>query len=66
MITFGKRKVKPTVYFPLEIEKERYIGKIYGLHIENSNHYNIVTNKNVLFIYYIEGDILCVVRLLQK
>ena len=45
MITLGKRKIKPTVYFPLELEKDKYVGKIYGLHIENSNHYNIVTTK---------------------
>lgn len=43
MITFGKRKVKPTIYFPLELENGKYVGKIYGLYIENSNHYNIVT-----------------------
>ena len=35
MITLGKRKIKPTVYFPLELEKDKYVGKIYGLHIEN-------------------------------
>ncbi|MCR8912905.1 ThiF family adenylyltransferase [Barnesiella sp. ET7] len=46
MITLGKRKIKPTVYFPLELEKDKYVGKIYGLHIENSNHYNIVTTKS--------------------
>lgn len=46
MITLGKRKIKPTVYFPLELEKDKHIGKIYGLHIENSNHYNIVTTKS--------------------
>lgn len=46
MITLGKRKIKPTVYFPLELEKDKYVGKIYGLHIENSNHYNIVTTES--------------------
>lgn len=45
MITLGKRKLKPTIYFPLELEYEKYVGKVYGLHIENSNHYNIVTKK---------------------
>ena len=46
MIIFGKRKIKPTVYFPLELEKGKYVGKIYGLHIENSNHYNIITTTD--------------------
>lgn len=46
MITLGKRKIKPTVYFPLELEKDKYVGKIYGLYIENSNHYNIVTTES--------------------
>ena len=45
MITLGKRKLKPTIYFPIELEREKYVGKVYGLHIENSNHYNIITNK---------------------
>ena len=46
MITLGKRKIKPTVYFPLELEKDKYVGKIYGLHIENSNHYNKKKKKS--------------------
>lgn len=43
MITLGKRKNKAVVYFPLDLEREKYMGKIYGLHIESSNHYNIIT-----------------------
>lgn len=44
MIPFGKKKRKPTIYFPLSLQQEKYIGKIYGLYIENSNHYNVITN----------------------
>lgn len=45
MIAFGKRKLKPTIYFPLELEREKYVGELYGLHIANSNSYNIITTK---------------------
>ena len=58
MIIFGKRKIKPTVYFPIELEKSKYNGKIYGLHIENSNHYNIVTTDKSKYPNLIElGEI---------
>lgn len=46
MISFGKRKLKPVIYFPLNLEKEKYIGKLYGLYIGNSNQYNIITTQS--------------------
>lgn len=46
MIVLGKRKIKPVVYFPRELESDKYTGKVYGLHIENSNHYNIITTHS--------------------
>jgi molybdopterin/thiamine biosynthesis adenylyltransferase len=56
MLTISKKKNKPTVYFPIEIEKENYYGKIYGYFVEDTNHYNVVsvsnitTNKNIVEI----------------
>lgn len=45
MITLEKRKLRPTIYFPIELEREKYVGEFYGLHIVNSNSYNIITTK---------------------
>lgn len=33
----------PSVYYPMEIEKKHYIGPLYGLYIEDTNTYNVVS-----------------------
>ena len=38
-----KLQRKPSVYFPTEIENSHYIGALYGLYIENTNTYNVVS-----------------------
>lgn len=38
-----KLKRNPTVYFPTEIENTHYVGPMYGLYIEDTNVYNVVS-----------------------
>ncbi len=45
MAILGKKKAKPVVYFPLELEREKYTGELFGLYIGNSNQYNVVTTE---------------------
>ena len=39
----GKLQRNPSVYFPTDIESSHYIGDLYGLYIENTNTYNVVS-----------------------
>lgn len=43
MMELTKLQRKPSVYFPKEIEKTHYVGQMYGLFIENTNTYNVVS-----------------------
>ena len=45
MVLLNKKKNKPTVYFPVELEKEKYTGKIYGYYVDDTNHYNVISLK---------------------
>lgn len=45
MVILNKKKNKPTVYFPVELEKEKYTGKIYGYYVDDTNHYNVISLK---------------------
>jgi len=38
-----KLQRNPSVYFPIEIEKYHYIGELYGLYVENTNTFNVVS-----------------------
>lgn len=38
-----KLQRNPSVYFPTEIESSHYIGDLYGLYIENTNTFNVVS-----------------------
>ena len=38
-----KLQREPSVYYPTEIEKVHYIGDLYGLYIENTNTFNVVS-----------------------
>lgn len=38
-----KLQRNPSVYFPTEIETSHYIGDLYGLYIENTNTFNVVS-----------------------
>lgn len=38
-----KLQREPSVYFPIEIEKNHYIGELYGLYVENTNTFNVVS-----------------------
>lgn len=38
-----KLQRNPSVYFPTDIESSHYIGDLYGLYIENTNTYNVVS-----------------------
>ncbi len=42
---FAKKKPQTVVCFPKHLETEHYIGDFYGYHVENTNYYNIVTEK---------------------
>ncbi|NDW17350.1 ThiF family adenylyltransferase [Dysgonomonas sp. 216] len=37
------RKRKPTVSFPAELESEKILGKFYGIYIDTTNYYNIIS-----------------------
>jgi molybdopterin/thiamine biosynthesis adenylyltransferase len=56
MAKLEKKKNQPTVCFPAEMEKEKFAGKFYGYHVEDTNYYNIVSltetsnNKNIVEI----------------
>lgn len=43
MMELTKLQRKPSVYFPTEIENVHYVGDLYGLYIENTNTYNVVS-----------------------
>jgi molybdopterin/thiamine biosynthesis adenylyltransferase len=49
MVQLVKKKSQPTVCFPLELETEKYVGKLYGYFIDNTNYYNVTSfgNDNV-------------------
>lgn len=38
-----KLQRNPSVYFPTDIESSHYIGDLYGLYIENTNTFNVVS-----------------------
>ena len=38
-----KLQRKPSVYFPTEIENTHYVGPLYGLYIEDTNIFNVVS-----------------------
>lgn len=38
-----KLQRKPSVYFPTEIESSHYVGPLYGLYIEDTNIFNVVS-----------------------
>ena len=38
-----KLQREPSVYYPTEIEKDHYIGDLYGFYIENTNTFNVVS-----------------------
>jgi hypothetical protein len=42
-----KKKNKPLVYYPAELEKESYTGKLMGYYIESTNQYNIVVSDDL-------------------
>lgn len=38
-----KLQRKPSVYFPTEIENTHYVGPLYGLYVDDTNIYNVVS-----------------------
>ena len=42
---FAKKKNQTVVCFPKHLETEHYLGDFYGYYVENTNYYNIVTEK---------------------
>jgi molybdopterin/thiamine biosynthesis adenylyltransferase len=43
MVKLQKKKNRPVVCFPAEIEKEKCTGKLYGYFVEDTNYYNITS-----------------------
>lgn len=46
MVKLEKKKLHPTIYFPSEWENNKYMGKIYGYYVEDTNQYNVISAKN--------------------
>jgi len=42
---FKKTKPQTVVCFPKHLETEHYLGDFYGYYVENTNYYNVVTEK---------------------
>ncbi|MDR2774709.1 MAG: ThiF family adenylyltransferase [Tannerella sp.] len=40
-----KKKIIPVVYFPEEIESSHYIGEVFGIYVENTYSFNIVSTQ---------------------
>lgn len=43
MMELTKLQRQPSVYFPTEIDNAHYVGDLYGLYIEDTNTYNVVS-----------------------
>ncbi len=47
-MNFSKKNKKPTVYFPVELDNQTYLGNLYGYFHKETNIYNVVGYENNL------------------